>query len=108
MGGWNATRGWFWSNGFGPRPSSGTAPAISRNGFAGPSVSAKKNSVTARPTIVAHATIGSLARARNRHTVIARYAVSASTHSRIDPSSADHAAVNVYRPGVPRATLLAT
>ena len=43
---------------------SGTVDS-SRNGFAGPSISAKKNSATTRPVMIATATSGSFARLRN-------------------------------------------
>src|SRR5947199_225614 len=65
IGGWKATSGWFCSSGFGPGPSSGTTPATSRNGLAGPSIKAKKKAATARPTNVAQPTSGSPARSRN-------------------------------------------
>ena len=71
IGGWNAISGWFCSNAFGPRPSKGTRATFSK-GCAGPSISAKKKSAIASPTIVAHATNGSVARSRNFQTVNAR------------------------------------
>ena len=49
---------WFWSSGFGPRPSTGTIGSV-WNGLAGPSISAKKNSATTRPVMVATTTSGS-------------------------------------------------
>ena len=50
---------WFWSSGFGPRPSVGIGPAVASNGLAGPSIRAKKKAATTRPTSVAQATSGS-------------------------------------------------
>ena len=55
---------WFCRSGLGPRPSNGTVDS-SRNGLAGPSISAKKNSATTSPVMIATATSGSCARLRN-------------------------------------------
>ena len=79
----------------GPWPSSGIVPWVSLNGLAGKSIKAKKKHNTRSCTSVAHATTGSVARERKCHVVNATYTESASDHSRIDPASAPHAAVNV-------------
>ncbi len=64
-------RMWFCSSGFGPGPSVGIAPCTVLKGFAGPSISRKKNAATASITAIAHPTSGSVNRLRKWWTTTA-------------------------------------
>src|SRR5690606_1641332 len=101
IGGWNSTRMWFCSNGFGPCPSkpNGTGGPAS-NGLAGPKLTSPKKALTTNMTTNAQPTSSSSMRLRNRHATAAVKPASTSTQSRIEPSSALHIAATLYSVGV--------
>ena len=72
------------------------------NGSAGPKLSRAKNAITTNITTSAQPTSGSPVRLRKRQPTAAVKPASTTTHSRIEPSSADHMAATLYSAGVLR------
>ena len=70
------------------------------NGSAGPKLSRAKNAITTNITTSAHPTSGSSVRRRKRQPTAAVNPARITTHSRIEPSSADHIAATLYSAGV--------
>ena len=66
IGGWNSTSTWFCSSGLGPAQHFSRFTGVTpwANASVGPSARKKKNAVTASIVTIAHATSGSLIRAR--------------------------------------------
>ena len=89
-GGWIATSGLSWSSALGPAPWAGGVPTTRWNGLDGPTISPMKNAETVNITSVAHATTGSRASRRKRHTTAHTKTERMNPHNRIDPASADH------------------
>ncbi len=85
---------WFCSNGLGPGPLV-TPVAPASNGFAGPKLNSAKNAITTNITTSAQPTSGSSVRARKRQPTAAVNPARISTHSRIEPSNADHIAATL-------------
>ncbi len=100
MGGWMATRVLSCSNGLGPGPLKPGAGLKTRNGLAGPISSPKKNRQVTNITSRAHPTSGSSRRLRNFWPTANVYPDRNSTHSRIEPSRADHIPATVNSSGV--------
>ncbi len=91
---------WFCSSGLGPGPSNPGGTVVDTNGLVGPSNSRKKNRAIANSVTIAQPTSSSSMRLRKRHATDARYPDRMMTHSRIDPSSADHIVATLNRGGV--------